>query len=137
MKLKLSDYSSIADVVAAIAIVVSLVYVGIQISDNTRATRSANANAASSQVSSAYATVGSNPETSEIFYRALTDPTSVTPAERAQFVYLVQSFMLAFQNSYYLSTEGTLDAQMRESITENLKAVKDQPGFRLFWGALS
>jgi len=44
MKLKLSDMSNVADVVSAIAIVISLIYVGLQVSDNTKGTRSATAN---------------------------------------------------------------------------------------------
>ncbi len=46
MKLKLSDMSNVADVVSAIAIVISLVYAGLQVSDNTKATRSYTANGA-------------------------------------------------------------------------------------------
>lgn len=36
MKLKLSDWASIAEVVGAIAIVISLIYVGVQVNDSTR-----------------------------------------------------------------------------------------------------
>ena len=36
MKLKLSEWASIAEVLSAVAIVVSLVFVGLQISDGNR-----------------------------------------------------------------------------------------------------
>ena len=41
--------------------------------------------------------------------------------------------MLIFQNSYYLVDEGTLDPQIRDSLTAVLHAVKDQPGFSVYW----
>ncbi len=40
---------------------------------------------------------------------------------------------LAFQNSYYLAREGTLDDRINQSLIEVIVAVKDQPGFQLFW----
>ena len=41
--------------------------------------------------------------------------------------------MLEFQAAYYLAQEGTLDPELQESITNTLLAVKDQPGFALYW----
>jgi len=41
-RLKLSDWSQIADIGAALAVIVSLVFVGFQIRDNTEALRSQN-----------------------------------------------------------------------------------------------
>ena len=133
MKLKLSDYSSIADVIAAIAIIISLIYVGIQISYNTRATRSANANSATSIMMAAYATITSSTESSEIWFKGMTDPSTLDDAERVQFFLTVHATFLAIQNSFYLSKEGTLDAEMQEGITNSILAAKDSPGLVLFW----
>ena len=36
--------------------------------------------------------------------------------------------LLGMQNSYFLSQEGTLDAEFREAITTAIVAVKDLPG---------
>lgn len=41
-RLKLSDWSEIADIVAGVAVVVSLIFVGLQVADNTEALRSQN-----------------------------------------------------------------------------------------------
>jgi len=40
---------------------------------------------------------------------------------------------LNFQNSYYLAQEGTLDHDIRNSLTAAIAAVKDQPGFLRYW----
>ena len=41
-KLSLSDWASLAEIVGALAVVISLVYVGVQISENTIEVREAN-----------------------------------------------------------------------------------------------
>ena len=51
-----------AEIVSAIAIVVSLIYVGIQLTDNTSATRSDTASHASAEFASWYALVATDEE---------------------------------------------------------------------------
>jgi hypothetical protein len=133
MNLKLSDISNIADVVSAVAIVISLIYVGLQVSDNTRATRSATANSATAISVSTFTAVSSSTESASVFHRGMTNPSLLDDGERTQFIFMVHTAYLAFQNSYYLSKEGTLDAEIQESLSQSIMAVKDQPGFRLYW----
>jgi hypothetical protein len=45
MKLTLTEIAELAEVIAAVAIVISLIFVGMQLRENTIATKSANANA--------------------------------------------------------------------------------------------
>jgi hypothetical protein len=49
VKRSLSDWANLAEILGAMAIVISLVFVGLQISDGNRATRAATAQAASDQ----------------------------------------------------------------------------------------
>ena len=46
MRLKLSEWANIAEVLSAVAIVVSLIFVGVQINDGNRETRAATAQSA-------------------------------------------------------------------------------------------
>lgn len=133
MKSKLSDIANIAEVVSAIAIVISLVYVGLQVSDNTRATRSATANSATAITISAFSVASSSTETAGVFYRGMNDPSLLNDAERTQFILIVHTAFLSFQNSFYLAQEGTLDAEVQSTLTASIAAVKDQPGFKLYW----
>lgn len=40
---------------------------------------------------------------------------------------------LAFQNSYLLAEEGTIDVPLREAITAAILGVKDTPGTQRYW----
>jgi len=133
MKLKLSDWASIAEVVGALAIVVSLIYVGIQVNDSTRAVRSATANATSTAISSWYSDIGTNLQASEVFLRGIADPESLTRAEIAQFIFLTHGLFFQYQGAYYLAEEGTLDTELQQSLVNTLLGVREQPGFLMYW----
>ena len=125
--------SAVAEVIGAIAIVVSLIYVGIQVNDGTRAARSATASDAASVMQAWYLEVGSDPQKSTAFLNGMASPDALTREEFYQFTMMLHAGFLAFQNAYYLSQEGTLDGGLQRSITNVMLAVKDQPGFHLYW----
>ena len=72
MKLKLSELASIAEIIGAFAVVISLIYVGVQVNDSAGAVRSAAANDANVALQNWYLQIGSDQQTSELFYEALT-----------------------------------------------------------------
>jgi hypothetical protein len=133
LKLRLKDVSSIAEVISAIAIIISLIYVGVQVNDSTRAVRSATANETAAAISSWYAEIGSNPLATHAVLDGFADPESLSREETAQFVYLMHGLFLQYQAAYYLSQEGTLDEELRESVTNTILGVRGQPGMRVYW----
>lgn len=44
-----------------------------------------------------------------------------------------QGAFLAFQNSYLMSEEGTIDSELVEGLTGAILTVKDTPGMRRYW----
>ena len=81
MKLKLSEWANLAEIIGAFAVVVSLLYVGIQVNDSASAVRSASANDANVALQNWYLQIGSDRETSELFYTALTSETALSDDE--------------------------------------------------------
>jgi hypothetical protein len=126
--------ASIAEVIGAVAIVVSLIYVGIQVTDSTRAVRSATASETAAAISSWYAAIGSSQQATQVFLDGITNPESLSREETAQFIYLIHGLMLEYQSAYYLSQERTLDVSLQESLTNTLAGVRTQPGFQMYWG---
>ena len=129
----LAFFANLAEIIGTVAIVISLIYVGIQVNDSTRAVRSATANETTSAISAWYSEIGNNQQAAELFAKGLRDPESLSSGELAQFMYLAHGLILEFQAAYYLSEEGTLDLELRESITNNLAGVRELPGFLLYW----
>ncbi len=129
----LEQLANIAEVIGVIVVAITLIFLTAQMRQNTRATRSATANESISTVTAWYREIGNSEQSSALFYNAVADPESQTPEEWLQFVLNLHGLLLAFQNGFYLAREGTLDDRINQSLTEVIVAVKDQPGFQLFW----
>jgi hypothetical protein len=133
LKLKLSEMASIAEVIGAIAVVISLVYVGIQVNDSTGAVRSDSANNANVALQSWYQQIGSDQQSSALFYEALTSEEPLSNHEEFQFLMMFHAVFLALQNSYLLAEEGTIDVELREGLSSVILGVKDLPGTKRYW----
>ena len=131
--MKLSDAAKWAEIVSAVGLVVSLIYVGVQVTDNTSATRSATASNASTEFIDWYTHLSSDPELMDVWLRGVTAPDSLDAQEELRFIFLLHIVMLQFQNNYYLVEEGTLDEKMLASINNTLTTIQGTPGFALYW----
>ena len=133
MRVKLSEWASIAEIIGAVAVVVSLLYVGLQVNDNTSAIRSTAANDATVTMQAWYLEMGSNRQASDVWFNAMTSAEPLSTNDEFQFIMSMHSVLLGMQNSFLLSQEGTIDAEFREALTIALVAVKDLPAMERFW----
>ncbi|WP_443631701.1 hypothetical protein ABXT60_05290 [Candidatus Njordibacter sp. Uisw_056] len=129
----LNQVALIAEISSAIAIFISLIYVAIQIKDSSKAARSSATSDATQSIQSFYMELGSNRQISELWYDILTTGKSKSKHDEFQFMMMTHSAFIAFQNSFYLSQEGTLNTELRDSIGSSIIAVRDLPGFVLYW----
>ena len=125
--------ASIAEIIGAFAVVISLIYVGVQVNDSAIAVRSASANDANVALQNWYMQIGSDQQTSGLFYEGLTSKEPLPNKEEFQFLMMFHGAFLAMQNSYLLAEEGTIDIDLREALTSVLLGVKDTPGMRRYW----
>jgi len=124
---------AIGEIVGAVAVIMTLVYLAIQIRDSARASRSAAVTDATTAMQAFYQELGSNPKTSQLFLRALTDPDSLSRDDEFQYIMMMHSCFLGFQRSFFLAQEGTLDEGLRDSIGTAVHAVNHLPGIYLYW----
>jgi hypothetical protein len=133
MKLKLAEYAHVAEIIGAFAVVISLIYVGTQVNDSASAVRAASANDVNVALQSWYLEIGTDQQTSELFYEALTSEEALSNKEEFQFLMMLHGAFLAFQNSYLQAEEGTIDTELREAITAAIVGIKQLPGMRRYW----
>lgn len=127
MKFKLKKIALIAEIFGGIAILISLIFVGMQFKENAKATKSANASSTMAAVANWYIEIGNNPKSSELFYNFMAEPNALTPEQRFQAVMNAHGLFIIFQNSFYLSKEGTLDSEMQNALTSAILGAVDQP----------
>ena len=130
---RLQRWALTAEIIGAIAIVVSLIFVGFQLKESARATKSATASDANALTISWYTALGNSERSSDLFYRFISDFDSLNQGEKFQAVMLIHAAILSFQNSYYLVEEGSLDERIRNTITEAIVVIKDTPGWTYYW----
>ena len=131
--MKLKNLASIAEIVGAVAVVISLVYVGIQVNDSAGAARSAAANDVNVAVQEWYIQAGSNQQTSALLYRGLVSEQALSDEEEFQFLMMTHGFFLGAQNSYLLAQEGTIDEELRNSLRNAIGGIRNLPGMSRYW----
>ncbi len=99
-KLTLLEFSELAEIFAAIAVVISLVYVGFQLKANTAAVRSASIQAVTSTSVSALGALATNPDLARIRRIGDTDPSKLTSDEASRYFALQRQIWLIMQNVY-------------------------------------
>jgi hypothetical protein len=95
-------------VIGAIAVVISLIYVALQIRQNTNAVRSATAQAVHEHFSIWYNLVAADVELAQIAANGLRDYSSLSEQERVRFVATFMSFISYSQNAFLKWREGLL-----------------------------
>jgi len=133
--MELQQLANIAEIFGMIVVAITLIFLTAQMRENTRATRSANAGTATELTATWYYHISNNPQSSALFWHYLDNPDALTAEERFQAILSLHGLFLSFQNSFYLTRQGTLDADIRQSLTEVVVAVKHTPGIRHFWNA--
>jgi len=131
-KLRLTDWASIAEVVGAFGIVISLIYVGIQVRDNTEEVRVTNRQQLIGRAHSATISVATNPELAAAIAK-LTNGETLTPVELVQYGYLVRALMYDVQEAFLLRKEERLDEnywRTRSALFES--AMIQEPARRVY-----
>jgi hypothetical protein len=129
----LQDWSNLAQVIGALAVVISLFYVGFQIKRNTNAVRSATAQAIHSNYSDWYMNLMGDAELNRIAIKGLKDYASLDDIEKARFIETMMAFVSFSQNAFYQWREKALSPWLWggwELLVMNLLLA---PGGKEFW----
>ena len=109
-KLRLTDWASIAEVVGALAVVISLIYVGMQVRDNTAEVRAANRQHLVRRAHTATIDIATSPELAAAFAKAASSE-ALTPTEQVQYRYFVRAVIYDVQEAYLLYKEARLSEE--------------------------
>lgn len=136
MKGKLQEYALIAEIVSAAAIVLSLVFVGLQIRDNTRASEATmyqNSLAYNIENLLAY---GEDPATARVMNAfTLEDSDGLTEDETAQAMYLFTATYRTIENLYLQYEAGMISEEGWESLKPLTDGLILSPGFEKLYAS--
>ena len=132
MKGKLHDYASLAEIVGAVGVIVSLVYVGLGVRQNTEAVKVANHQALVTMDIEKNAWFR-DPAFATAYVQALDHPEKLSPVQQAQVATFIADTLNAWEFAYITHLNG----QMGDNIWNGwdgyyLASMKKKPFLR-FW----
>ena len=99
---------SVFELAGAVAVLFGLIFVGLELRQNTAAVPAATFQDLSHASSDFLVDIGSDPATQRIYATGRLDPSALSPAERGQYFMLQQAFWLRMQNAFMQWQRGTL-----------------------------
>lgn len=128
-----SAVSAIADVLAAIGVILTFIYLAFQIRRNTLATHSQTYQLATSALAEMAGIIGSSKELARIFRIGMIDPNKLDEDEFAQFGYLGISLFRRFENVFFQYQSGMIDDDFWTGHRDNILWFFHQTGMQAWW----
>lgn len=131
--MNLEAVGHIGEAVGAAAVVVSLVYLMIQLRQNTRSIRSATYQSVVETAAACNRTIAGDKSLARIMRLAASDASQLDEDERMQFTFLCIQFFDIFENLYLQHLHGTLDDDYWTSRRGSFSGLLASPGFSDRW----
>jgi len=129
----LQDLGSIGEFVAAIGTLVTLVYLALQIRQNTRSVRTSAYQETSRDIAESIDQLARDPELCRIWLAGARDFESLPREERQRFGLYLTAVMRRYENLLYQAEEVPLDPDAWEGVRELFFYTMSQPGVASWW----
>jgi hypothetical protein len=133
LPMTLEQLAYVGEIVASVAVVASLIYVGVQVNQNTRAVQAAAVNATTETANAIRLSIYQDPEIARIYQSGLEDVTSLSSLERTQFRLLMHNAVWALWNTYAQVRFSGLARATWEAQEPLIRRFLGTPGGRWFW----
>ena len=124
---------AIGEIVGAVAVFVTLVYLAIQIRQNTAQSRASSHHAISDSLNQLNILFGQSTEVSALFLAGLEDRSSLTDAQRWQFDSLMRAYFHVCETMYFQAEVGTGDQGIATAEEQGMITMVAAPGGREWW----
>ena len=129
----LAEISQISQTLGSAAVVASLIFVGVQIRQNTKATRAASHHAVSEALNQVNLLWARNSEVTRIWLAGLSDRRALTPEDRWRFDAIVRAYLHVCETMYMQAELGAGDSGIVVAEENGIKTVFASGGVREWW----
>lgn len=131
--MSIEDLGSIGEFLSSIAVLVSLVYLAIQIRSSTEAARTSTYQSVVSDFGAINRTMASTPDLSILFVEAMEDFQSLSAVDKARISQLYFAVFHFFENMYYQNQKGYLENEVWTGWKRLMLSYHSRPGFQQWW----
>jgi hypothetical protein len=131
--MSLNDLANLGQIIGALAVVISLIYVALQIRQNTAAIQSAAAQTVHEHFANWYHLIAADAELAQIAANGLRDYSSLSEQERVRFIATLMSFLSYSQNAFLKWREGLLKPALWLGWEQVMMNLFGAPGGKALW----
>ena len=135
-KLSLSNWASIAEILAAVVVVLSLFYIGAELNQNTAALHDSSWQSVIDKMIDLDIAEASDPDLSRIMMTAESAPESLTREDWWRFSKIAAGRLGEIEYAFLSKRSGTLDDYRWGALEGYLAHLLCMPGYRRFWSEM-
>jgi hypothetical protein len=124
---------AVGEVLGAAGVIISLLYLAVQIRADARAKRAATTNDQLQASANALLPLVTSPGLDELYFRGIHDFGSLNRAELPRFSSLVGYFFRSWENEFLQWKEGYLDPRVWRGLEAPIDDLTSLPGIRDWW----
>ena len=128
----LEQYAYLAEIVGVMIIVLTFVFLAVQLRQGTQALRSATAQNINNQTMTAYAMLLQDPMM-EIFIKGMREPSGLNSVEKGKFNAFLTVTLHSYQQVYLQILSGAYDARVQDGWWQLMRNSFLSPGFQHHW----
>ena len=130
--MSLSDLASVGAFVNGFAVLISLIYLALQVRHTKRNQQIAIRHSRVSRIVELERALA-DPAVAAAWHHGSGSPQELTQTELSQFISLCRAFFFHFEDSFYQREEGLLNDDAFETVTAGARLLARRPGLRAAW----
>jgi len=131
--MSIQDWGSVGEVIGAIGVIITLVYLAVQIRQNTRQIRNEGHQAITDAYSETLGQLLADESLFESIVRGCQDWTSISALQQSQCHIFFHQHLLHFRIAFQLHDKGAIDEDVYRSIEDGHIRFMSNPGNRVWW----
>ena len=131
----MQDLGGIGEFIGGIAVVITLVYLAVQIRQNTKSVRASTYQAILDSSRSDTELLLVHPHLERVYRVGRRNPEKLNDDERPLFRMLVAQLLLSSESLFLQHQQGAIDSDYWQRRQQTLRGLLSQPGVRQWWAA--
>ena len=131
----LQDLANLGEFISGLVVIASLVYLAVQVRQNTQSLRTENYGRALDRISSMQSQLSGDGQSATLFSKGAADPHTLSPQERIQFTWWAYELFGAFEFIFHQAQSRAIPDEVWERWSATAEWWLSFPGIRAWWAA--
>lgn len=133
--MSLENIYYIGQTIAVVALFVSILFVGFQLRQNTKALKATSHHAITDSFNALNALIISDPKIARMWRLGMQGSAELSEDERTAYGFMMLGYARVFETLFYQNNTGTMEKKLFETELNTLRWAATNPGYREWWAA--